>query len=599
MCGILGFVGSKNLLKVKRDLSFIQHRGYDDSCAAYVGSVNLGMNRLAIQDLTKGYYPFRYQNLTLIYNGEIYNYLELKALLEKDGITFKTHCDAEVILPLFSKYGMKAFHLLEGMFAVCIVDQQHKKLYLARDKSGEKPLYYSQTLNDFYFASELKCLLHQAKDFKISKPELADYLLHGSTNYGKTLMRGIQKLSAGQCLTFDLISHTTKLQIYWQVQVQKKPSSLSQKELLNQLDNLLEKAVNTRLVADVPVGAFLSGGIDSSLVSFYAQQVKKNLNTFSISFPHFEKHNEADFSLQVAQKLNTHHKLIEFTSQDARNIMNDLGQLIDEPIVDPAFMPTLLLAKEARKKVKVVLTGEGADEIFGGYYRYYKYGLKRKINNICRKGYFLYTFKNVILPHRLQRFDSLFQDKIFYSPQQVWDLSQVHQLIPSLLSVPVHQEELSANSLLQMQLSDYHWYLPEQLLMKVDKATMANNLESRAPFLDSEIIKFGFNLPFRYKIQGLHNKYLLRVLFSKYISKEWAYRPKHGFSLPLNTWFRNELKDMVYDELKALEKSKDFIDVKYFKQIIDEHMLEQNDNANKIWSVIVLSKWLTANNLSF
>lgn len=594
MCGILGFTGKPNKAKTKKLLKLIQYRGFDESVSAFECGLNFGMNRLSIQDLTKGYYPFKFKHYSLVFNGEIYNYPEIKKQLESKGHRFKTTCDGEILLPLFDQYGQQAFNKLEGMFAILIIDELKQKVYIARDKTGEKPLYYLHNQKQFSFASELKCLLPPQSPNYLNYEVMPDYLLHGSVSKGQTLVSGIKKLPAAHCLEYDLKNHNISISKYWKVPTTKLKLS-SEAEAISQLDNLLENAVSKRLIADVPVGTFLSGGIDSSLVTYYVRQKKPSLNTYSVSFPQSGRHDESDYASQVADLLGTNHHVIPFTADSARKSIANIGSLIDEPIVDPAFMPTLLLAKEARKKVKVVLTGEGADEVFGGYYRYYKYLGIQRLRSLIPFYSSISAWNKYFVFHKLKK---LFDPTPYYSPQNVWQIKEISLLLSNSHEVQDSMPLPKENILRTLEQYDIDWYLAEQLLMKVDKATMLQNLESRAPFLDSKVISFGMNLPTQYKIKGIHNKYLLRKVAEQHLGPHIAWRLKHGFSLPLASWFRDELRDIVLDTSKFLKKNHDGLNGEYIQQIITDHLDGKEDHANKIWSLIVLTEWKKSNDIS-
>lgn len=595
MCGIVGYTGTPDVKKTKKLLKLIRHRGHDESITAFTCGLNIGMNRLSIQDLTKGYYPFEYKHFSMIFNGEIYNYPELKQLLERKGVTFSTNCDAEVILPLFDHYGTKAFTKLEGMFAILIVDQKQQQAYLAKDKAGEKPLYYLQNKKEFAFASELKCLLSLTSNKQLNTSVLPDYLLHGSVSKGQTLVTGIQKLPAAHVLKLDLKTLRTHLSPYWKIP-EKKPSSRSEAEALTHLDTLLAESVTKRMIADVPVGTFLSGGVDSSLITYYAHHNNANLNTYSIAFPDGGRHDESDYAQQVADVLGTHHHTIPFNAESAREMVSNLGSLIDEPIVDPAFMPTMLLAQEARKSVKVVLTGEGADEVFGGYYRYYKYLGIQKLRSLLPFYSSISTWNSLLVIPKLKK---LFDPNPIYSPQIVWQKKEIQKVLTSTMDMKDDMPLPNKDILRTLELYDLKWYLAEQLLMKVDKATMAHNLESRAPFLDSEVMAFGLNLPFHFKLKGIHNKYLLRKLAEQHLSPQIAWRLKHGFSLPLGRWFKNELRDVVHESIDNLLSNTKGLNHEYIREITHAHVNGKADHANKIWSLIVLSKWMKANEITW
>ncbi|MEO8581503.1 MAG: asparagine synthase (glutamine-hydrolyzing) [Patescibacteria group bacterium] len=589
MCGILGFTGKKDPSVTRGLLKLIHHRGFDDETIGYQSGLNYAMNRLAIVDLTKGYYPFRYKHFSLIYNGEIYNYPVLKKKLIKQKVQFKTHCDAEVILPLFDKYGPKAFAMLEGMFAICIIDHQKKIVYLSRDKSGEKPLYYSQT-RGFSFASEMKVLLNLSSTKILDRESLSQYLTHGSVFGENTLVTDIKKVPPSHYLRYSLETQQIEVKQYWSPELFQENNY--QEDCVSHLTSLIKNAVEIRLLADVPVGTFLSGGVDSSLVTYFAMNKLKKLKTFSISFPD-QAEDESQYSQIASKFLGTEHTEIPCTSTHVRTIMEQIGEIIDEPISDPAILPTFLMSKVARKQVKVVLGGEGADELFGGYYRYQKQLFQLYVNRILSAHHLLPKLLQNIPSNRVKNF--LKSGKEAYSAQNIWTENELSELLITGSNTKVLKRDpavLRSNPMLFLQLSDYREYLPDQLLMKVDKITMQHNLEARAPFLDTKLINFAFNLKTKEKIHGLHNKYLLRKVAAQFLPPEIVWRLKHGFSLPLNDWFRNELKDFAYLTLENVKEYRHIFNVDFFSKKLEEHMTSEVRYRDKIWSIFVLTEWM-------
>lgn len=596
MCGIIGFTGPKNFKQLDNLQQLIYHRGKNEVVQSYQLNINWGMNRLAINDLSKGIYPLKYKHYSLIYNGEIYNQNHLRQKLNKKNIKFHTQCDGEVILPLFDQLGTQAFSKLEGMFAIALIDHQNKKLILARDKSGQKPLYYLINQHQFAFSSEIKALVpflggENVLNFK----KLPTYLREGSLLGQETLLKKIKKIEAASYLEIDLenLSHKTKK--YWQPKITN--AAENEKRLIKKLDQLLMDSVSKRLLADVAVGSFLSGGVDSSLISYYAAHLQENFNTYSVIFPGYEDNDESRFSNWVAKNIGTKHTQVVCDAEKAKEVIDQIGKFIDEPIIDPAVIPTYLIAKEARKSVKVVLSGEGADELFGGYPRYTK-----NLNKIWLQKYFPQPFWQIIktiIPKRISaKLDyALTPLGEYYSSQNVWTAQELKHLLPNLKYKFQHpnppKKSFDKDPLLAMQLRDYHHYLAEQLLMKVDKFTMLNNLEARAPFLDTEIINFAFSLKSKHRA----DKYLLRKVAQKYLPKKIAWRQKKGFTVPLGDWYRHQLRSTVLettDNLSSLE----IFNGNYLKQVVNEHLTYKKDHRDKIWSLIVLSKWLLSNKVS-
>ena len=601
MCGIVGFTGTNNRYKLNSLLSLIEHRGRDGRSCYSSRDIQMGMNRLAIIDLSPNLYPMRYKHYVLVFNGEIYNFNDLKLRLQSQGVHFKTKSDAEVILPLFYRYGPKAFDMFEGMFAICIYDTKKHQIILARDKSGEKPLYVTQTQSGIVFASEIKVLLSIPDVLKkIDYSGLPHYLTHGFVCAPDTLIKNIKKIPPACYVVYEIKTKRLHTYPYWKpVRQHSRLSSDAIAKNEQTLDGLLRKSVGLRLVADVPVGCFLSGGMDSSLITYYASHVKPNIHTYSISFPHHGEQDESQYALYVAKRLQTRHTQIECTSKAVYELFNNIETFIDEPIIDPAVLPTLLLAKEARKTVKVVLTGEGADELFGGYTRYagelVKEFVHRRVTPFSVAGFFWRTAFRNKFQHVLQNL----QDR--YSPQHAWTHKELTGLLgyhPSPRAQNSFVHFAYTNPLLFMQLTDYRGYMAEQLLNKIDKSTMARNLEARAPYLDSSVINFAFSLPNNQKIRFLQGKYILKKVAQRYFPLSFVWRPKHGFDVPLADWFRKDLKPLVYQSLESLSFYRELFHIDYYQKIITDHMENRSDNANKIWSMVVLGNWLTRHKIT-
>lgn len=573
MCGIVGFTGNKDFIKLRRLLALLEHRGRDETTLWWDEGVNLGINRLAVNDLRPGLYPLKYKRYVLVYNGEIYNYQEIKKHLAERGVRLVSHCDGEVILPLFDLYGSAAFERLEGMFAIAIVDLNERRLILARDKMGEKPLYYSRSGENFIFASEMKAILKGTPNsWSVNPASLPEYLQQGFVFGPKTIVRGIKKLLPAQVIALDLKTNKLSQARYWRLKLNQNTHEESIENLVSRLEDELDRSVRQRLLSDVAVGCFLSGGVDSGLVAYFAGKYQKKLKTFSISFPSSPDDDESKYSQAMAAQLSADHQEIEFTQESCLPIVENIGKTIDEPISDPAALPTFLLSKLASKSVKVVLTGDGGDEVFGGYDRYRKQLLAEKLKVLG------------LLPPLHRR----------YSTQGIWREDELKRLlrIPSPpLKFPSALKRLeNINPLLAMQLTDFNGYLPEQLLMKVDKMTMSHTLEARAPLLDSRLVEFGLNLPNRLKIHRGHGKFLLKKVGEKFLPKSLVWRPKHGFTLPINLWLREKFRPLAEDSA-AIGESSTLFDRQTYQRILADHLIGGCDYGDKIWSMLVLTRW--------
>ena len=596
MCGIVGFTGKKNIRSLETIIKIIEHRGRDGNALDYVEGIHLGMNRLAIRDLTKNLYPMRYKQYVVIFNGEIYNFKELKEQLLEKNISLKTRCDAEVILPLFDIYGLDFLSMLEGMFAFCIVDVAKNQVLLVRDRFGEKPLYYFCQNGIFGFASEIKVVLRMINARTVIRDSVNHYLSRGYIHGRHTLLHHVNKLEPSHYLLYDLKKKITDIGVYWKPKIysnrQKLYSETSDEtRLIATLDTLIERSVGQRLLSDVPVGLFLSGGVDSSLIGHYATQRKRNLKSYSIRFIGSSTHDESEFSDFASKQMSTDHTEIECTPEQCKPFLSEIGKYIDDPISDPAVLPTLLMSEVARTSVKVVLTGDGADELFAGYERYGRQLLVEKVRN--QK--FLYDVVSMIhyfLPHKFSKILLTLPDR--YHTQSIWARLEIEQLTNRtavLLSQLYRSDCVGKNPLLAMQLSDLEGYLSEQLLMKVDKSTMAHNLEARAPYLDSGLAEFALNLPNEYKVR-LGGKYILKKVAERYFPEWFVFRPKHGFSVPLKYWFCKEYRDNVLESVDDISKYAPSFNNKYYGKIVNDHIERRSDNTDKIWSMLVLGSWL-------
>lgn len=578
MCGIVGFTGNKDFSQLRRLLALIEHRGKDETVKWWDVGVNLGINRLAVNDLRPGLYPLKYKKYILIYNGEIYNYQELKKYLAERGVNLASRCDGEVILPLFDLDGYAAFDQLEGMFAAAIVDTAGNRLILARDKMGEKPLYYYQTGRKLVFASEMKVMLNGiSNSWSINPTSLPEYLRQGFVFGPKTIVKEIKKLLPAQIIDIDLKTNKANRIRYWKPKIHQITPDEPVESLARQLEGELDRSIKLRLLSDVPLGCFLSGGVDSGLVAYFAAKHKKKLKTFSVGFPSSPSDDESKYSQAIAMQLSTDHREIEFTQESCLPIVEQIGKTIDEPISDPAALPTFLLSKLASRSVKVVLTGDGGDEVFGGYDRYRRQLMAEK-------------FKILRLFPPLHR---------RYSTQGIWQNDELKLLlkIPSPpLKFPSILEKLADKNPLQaMQLTDFKGYLPEQLLMKVDKMTMQHTLEARAPFLDSRLVELGLNLPNRLKVKQGNGKFLLKKVAEKFLPKSLVWRPKHGFTLPINLWLREGFKPLAEDSAEAIGDNSSLFNRKTYQRILADHFNSSGDFGDKIWSMVILIKWAKEN----
>lgn len=621
MCGICGYYSPipHDPAVLKRMNDQIVHRGPDDDGFYQDRHVSLAARRLSIIDLSTGHQPLSTASgdCWIAYNGEVYNFPELKAGMESQGVRFKTKTDTEVIVNLYEQMGVGFADKLRGMFAVAIHDRRHDSLVLARDPLGIKPLYYMYQAdkNLLIFGSEIKTILQFPGVSKELDTEALDYFL--SLEYipaPLSIFRSIRKLPPGHTLHY---SPETGLNIkpYWTLQPGKTQVFADEKDLLAQFRELLEEAVGLRLISDVPLGAFLSGGIDSStVVAMMAKQMERPVKTYSIGFSE-GTYNELSYSSKVAEYLKTEHH----TKTLAPNILElctFLADFLDEPLGDFSNFPTYLVAKTAREQVTVSLSGDGGDEIFGGYDHY----LAQKFSSLWGG-----PLGRLVLPamdrllspqeqkqgviNRIKRFGEGFNypvgDRHFRWMQFLTPLQKKALYCGALTNVnyqlPLHEREPFAahfqaskafSGLDQDMYLDLKTYLPDNILVKVDRMSMATSLEARVPLLDKKLVEFAFSLPADLKIKGRQGKWILKQAMRGYLPDEILNRRKKGFSIPIKNWLRGDLKPLVTAHLNPESIGRfGLFSPETVGSWVDEHMRGKRDHAHRLWALIQFSMW--------
>lgn len=618
MCGIIGIIDySKNMDKqsFNKMRDSIDYRGPDDFGTEIFEKDNftiaLGHRRLSIQDLSPlGHQPMNFKNLSIIFNGEVYNFPEIKEELLKLNYTFISHSDTEVILKAFDAWGIKCVDRFRGMFAFCIYDKIDEKLYIVRDRVGVKPLYYYIGENEFIFGSELKAF-YPYPNFKkeIDKDALSMYLQFGYIQAPFSIYKNCFKLLPGHYLQYDLKTKSYDIQKYWDiVDYYEDVSNLNEEEIKEELEKILVDSFNLRLVADVPVGTFLSGGIDSSLVTAILQKYsEKPIKTFTIGFTD-EKYNEAPYAKAIAEYLGTDHTEHYCTPKDVMNIIKQLPIMYDEPFGDSSSLPTVLVSSIAKEHVSVVLSGDGGDELFGGYSSYSLFLDRfKKIQSLPMKKY-LKILLNMI-PDPILRIEAIDEKKylkylklknvleykdvsnMFKLSNSVFTKYEIEKMISNYFYKDDKFENLKIDNLEKMMLSDFKGYLADDILVKVDRASMFVSLESREPLLDNKIIEFSAKLPLKYK----KNKYILKKILSKYIPIELFERKKTGFGIPINDWLRENLKYLIDEHLseKELEKH-NFFNIQYINELKQMFFQRKNDDR-KIWTILMFQMWYKEN----
>jgi asparagine synthase (glutamine-hydrolysing) len=607
MCGISGGIGanapSKQLLDAQ--LKSIEHRGPDDSGTYLNQEISLGMCRLAIVEIAAGKQPASdaSERIHIVWNGEIYNYRELRAELEQRGIHFRDSSESEVVINLYLEFGLDFINKLNGMFAIAIHDSRDKSLHLIRDRMGKKPLWISQ-LNDgtLFFASEVRALMLARPDRTLRTDMVAEVMQYGYINAPYSAFNEITQVPPASVLTWQDGKTSTKK--FWEPDFDTKVQ-ISYEEALEVTKKLIEQAVSRRLISERPLGSFLSGGYDSTVVTAYmAKLMSEKVQTYSIGF-HSPQFNEAHHAKQVANYLGTNHHE-EILIADPALVVEKISQVLDQPFADSSIVPTYLLAKFARENLIVALGGDGGDEVFGGYDRYLAAPVMQKLNpllGIARSGLKIAGQQSIGNARKINRVGSQLSPKASLAARYSSILSLAQPADLSALLNPSFQtsaaevtklnqfEDGKLSSFDRMIRSDLYSYLPGDLLVKVDIATMANSLELRSPLLDVNVIEWGVSLPRKYKIKGFETKHILKDVARTLVPANLIDRPKMGFGIPRAEWLRTEMKELVIDTLTDTTASqRSWLDQIQVKKVLDIHMSGQ-DKDNLIWPMLMLELW--------
>ncbi len=621
MCGITGFVNANGDAANEKLLASmnhaIVHRGPDEDGFYVHQNVGLAMRRLSIIDLASGQQPIYNADKTkaIVFNGEIYNYQTLRAELEEQGHTFYTKSDTEVVLHLYDKYGVDGLERLRGMFAIAIWDTQDKSLFLARDRVGKKPILYSHQPNgDLIFGSEFSAVLkHPSVSREVDNAAIDSYMSFLCVPAPQTAFKAIRKLEPGHWLKWKDGKIETKR--YWLPDFSKK-IKISETEAIEETTRILRESTKLRMISEVPLGAFLSGGVDSSaVVALMAQESSSPVKTFSIGFEE-QDFSELKYAKRVAEHVGAEYN--EFVVRpNALEVLPTIVEHYGEPYADASAIPTYYVSKETRKHVTVALNGDGGDESFAGYERYMAMevaDLYRSIPKPLRKLFIegpvnllptselrktrvrdvqrFFTSANEEVKARYFRWMSNFKPALkpdLYTPEFA------HSIKGASASHVLDQWFDRANGLGVLDatlLTDQMTYLPNDLLVKVDIASMANSLEARSPFLDHKLIEFAASLPESLKMNKFRNKYLLKKVAAKLVPPEVVFRRKMGFGVPVGSWFRGEMKDFVRGVLLS-EKSlkRGVVKPEMMQKYVDEHTAGKFDHAFQIWSLLMLELW--------
>jgi asparagine synthase (glutamine-hydrolysing) len=630
MCGICGIHNLflrplEDPALVDRMSARLRHRGPDSQGKFELPHLRLAIRRLSIIDLKTGDQPLSNETgeINLVFNGEIYNYRELREDLLERGHHFKTQSDGEVIAHLYEDKGTKFVRELNGMFAIALWDERAKRLILARDRAGEKPLYYWESDGTLLFGSEIKALLeHSGVSREIDREALSQYFFYGYFPSPRSVYADIKKLPAAHMMVVE--NRIMEIECYWRIQSYLRAPEAGrmtrqqEEAACEELGQKLREASISRLVSDVPLGVFLSGGIDSStLVATMSELSPGNVNSFSVSFPE-RSFDEGEYAEFVATHFNTKHHVLMADDKTMRGALLTLMDHLDEPMADPAIIPTYLLSCFAREHIKVALSGEGSDELFGGYPTYLgaraaEYYLmlpeilRRQVFDRVReilpvssdavpKGLFLRRFlthaeKDPAVRHH-SWFGMFSADELerLYTPQWAGPHSPIGVIFNPLLRVL--EGARFDEALAEMLYLDYRMYLEDNLLVKVDRASMACSLEMRTPFLDHRLIEFAAGLPTNLKVRGFRTKYILKKAVEKWLPHKIVYRQKRGFTVPVASWLRNELQPLVADTLEEGKlKRQGLLDSSYVQQLIREHSDAQADHRKALWTLLCFQLW--------
>ncbi len=618
MCGITGIlsfnvVGRMQLVHLEQATRSLEKRGPDHHGTWFDERAGLGHRRLSIIDVSaEANQPFWEQSgrYAIVYNGEVYNYQELRARLKAGGVDFKTTCDTEVVLQAYIHWGAEAVREFNGFFAFAIYDTQKKSLFLARDRFGIKPMLYYQDEDKFIFASEMKSLLAYGIPKSIDHASMHQYFQLTYVPDNQSMLSGVQKLQPGHC------GHVTdgkaSFESYYAIN-QQMDIGITFDKAKEQIVEKMRKSVERRLVSDVPLGAFLSGGIDSSVIVALASESVSDLKTFSIGFKDNRYFDETQYAELVAEKFKTDHQVFKLSNDDLLHHVQDIVDYIDEPFADSSAIPVYILSQLTKDKVTVALSGDGADEVFSGYNKHAAWVMSYEhssFNRLVSLGRWFWKYlpksRYVKITDRFRQLDRYARILKLNPAEKYWFLASfIREEQVSRMMVNQSDRELLEDRFKSLTLGispdlnamltrDVSIVLPGDMLRKVDLMSMANALEVRVPFLDHEVVDFAFSLPADFKVQGKNRKILLREAFREMLPEALYSRPKHGFEVPVMSWFKRELKSelntYVFDRDRIEEQGLfRWQEISRIKRKL--HSLDPADVHIKIWSLYVFQKW--------
>jgi asparagine synthase (glutamine-hydrolysing) len=625
MCGIFGYLSQRERVQpeiLRRMGETLKHRGPDDEgeWIHHSGelSVGLGHKRLSIIDLSSAArQPMCNEDgkIWLSYNGEIYNFRELRNELAAKGHTFKSSSDSEVIIHLYEEMGVGCLERLSGMFAFALWDDARHTLFLARDRIGKKPLHYAVYEGGIAFASEIKALLNHPKVVReMDLSSLNKYLTFEYVPAPNTIFKSIKKLEPGHYL----LHRNGKFEVrkYWDIPLADYPIGFkTEDEYVEELRDILERAVRSRLVADVPVGVFLSGGIDSGLVAALAARADSQIECFSIGFDE-KSFDESAYANSIVKSLNLNHRLKIFSTREMLDNLDELPNFLDEPLADASILPSYLLSKVASERLKVALSGDGGDELFAGYSTYQAHRmvtyydslpemLKRSVKSLA--ACLPVSHGDISADFKIKQFlrgAGVSSEIRFFVWMGSFTEGEKKELLSADLRAALSHDNTYEDVFAYVQKSGLNkdlerilylsmkLYLQDDILVKVDRASMANALEVRCPLLDQEFVEFACRLPMQYKLHGLKTKYLLKRAAAGILPDQIINRKKKGFGIPISKWLTGELRSYMLDYLgEERIRRQGFFNYPYVKRLIDDHLGKRNDNRKLLWTLLIFQMW--------
>ncbi len=618
MCGIAGQIhvdgtslGPADERTLDRMLDRIVHRGPDDEGKLVDGPLAMGMRRLSIIDLQDGQQPIFDESgkIGIVFNGEIYNYRELRVDLMKRGHQFRTNSDTEVVVHLYEEMGADCVHALRGMFGFAIWDRRTQELFIARDRLGVKPLYFATRGKKLLFASEIKSILADPSvQPELDHRSLSEYLSLKYVPSPRTMFAGIESLPPGHSMRVSRDGYT--VQRYWDIRFQEQASGKSDDEYVDELLHLLRESVRLRLRSDVPFGAFLSGGVDSStIVALMSEAMSEPVKTFSVGFDGGDEPDELPFANEVATRFGCEHHTLTVNANDFLEHAENVLWHLDQPIADQATVATHMVAKLARQHVKMVLSGEGGDELFAGYARYggEQYSpwssmlpsfsgpiIRRAVSHMPGMRRAKIAINALTIKDEAQRFANWFP---LLSDDSKAMLLDGPMLECSEGAASVFAKQLSATNaklpLNRMLYVDSKLWLPDYLLLRGDKLTMANSLEARVPLLDHKLVEFAASLPTRMKLRGKTRKWLLKEAAGRLLPRSIIHRKKQGFPIPIEKWLRVEARPLMRDLLaQNTLQQRGLFDPSFVNQLMNQHESGYADHATELWGLMSIEMWM-------